>query len=674
MIRTPACILFSLSLLCCWVGFTHADDQPQSPVAPTVAAPTIAPAPFTVQPAAQVQTAVIGSNDPATGFKAQYHLTAYGAGIWWATLTDYQYRPLQKEPYAVLTDQLPSGTKTAVYHLAARSIVVNGYRYDLAGVPWQLVTPQNAGQGSAVYRITLVDAQSQPVLDIERTFTLEPKSYDLQCTQQLTNRSSQPLIVRFEQNGPADIAADETGYMGDRREFIAGYFNLSYDPGRTRIYIDNTLAMRSKVLDERRYWPTKNLPAQYELVWLANVNRYFAVAVHPIVPNTLNVPAQVPALGTVFPQENVGLQVTGQFIDSTHDHRTAVLTLASRDIELPAGQSVALGVSLFAGPRSPSLFEQPPYKALGLDHLVIYNLGGICAFCTFQWLANGLFLFLNAIHFVLRDWSLAIIVLVIVVRGLLHPITRRAQINMMKMQKQMASLAPEIEKLKKKYKDEPQKLQSEQMRLYREKGVNPLGMLGCLPMFLQMPIWIALYAMLYYAIELRHTEAFYGVFQAVTGDRWGFMADLSRADHFISFPLSWHFTVPLLGIPIDGLHILPFLMAVVFFLQFKYTTPPAANEQAAQQQKIMKWMTLLFPVFLYAAPSGLNLYILASTGAGILDSYIVKQHIKREEEAGTLLENKGPSKMGGWMERMQKMIEERQKQTGTPDGLPPRKK
>ncbi|NJL31759.1 MAG: membrane protein insertase YidC [Phycisphaerales bacterium] len=274
----------------------------------------------------------------------------------------------------------------------------------------------------------------------------------------------------------------------------------------------------------------------------------------------------------------------------------------------------------------------------------------------------------------LRDWSLAIIVLVIVVRGLLHPITRRSQINMAKMQKQMASLAPEIEKLKVKYKGDATKLQSEQMRLYREKGVNPLGMLGCLPMFLQMPIWIALYAMLYYAIELRHEQAFYGIFQGISGGKWGFLADLSRADHFISFPASWHFTVPLLGIPMDGLHILPLLMAVVFFLQFKFTTPPAANEQAAQQQKIMKWMTLLFPVFLYAAPSGLNLYILASTGAGILDSYIVKKHIKKEEEAGTLVTSV-PPKPGGLMEKLHKMIEDRQRLNGgSGEGLPPRKK
>ena len=96
-----------------------------------------------------------------------------------------------------------------------------------------------------------------------------------------------------------------------------------------------------------------------------------------------------------------------------------------------------------------------------------------------------------------HDWGVAIIILVGVVRLILHPITKKAQVNMMKMGRQMSALQPDMEKLKKRYKDDQKKLNQEMMKLYREKGVNPANMLGCLPMFLQMPIWIALYAMLY---------------------------------------------------------------------------------------------------------------------------------------------------------------------------------
>ena len=103
-------------------------------------------------------------------------------------------------------------------------------------------------------------------------------------------------------------------------------------------------------------------------------------------------------------------------------------------------------------------------------------------------------------------------------------------------------------------------------------------------------------------------------------------------------------------------------MAVMFYFQQKMTTPPAADEQQAQQQKIMKFMMLLFPFFLYPAPSGLTLYILASTTAGMIDSYYVRKHIKREEEAGTLFKKKDGKKGSGFMQRISKAVAEKQKE------------
>ena len=135
------------------------------------------------------------------------------------------------------------------------------------------------------------------------------------------------------------------------------------------------------------------------------------------------------------------------------------------------------------------------------------------------------------------DRSLAIIALVCVVRLLLHPITKKSQINMMRFGKKMQKMAPEMQKLQKKYdtstKEGRQKMQQEQMRLMREHGVNPLQAVGCLPLFLQIPIWIALYAMLYFAFDLRQEPAFFGIFQWITGGAWPFLADLASGDHFL---------------------------------------------------------------------------------------------------------------------------------------------
>jgi membrane protein insertase Oxa1/YidC/SpoIIIJ len=105
---------------------------------------------------------------------------------------------------------------------------------------------------------------------------------------------------------------------------------------------------------------------------------------------------------------------------------------------------------------------------------------------------------------------------------------------------------------------------------------------------------------------------------------------LARPDHLITWApikLFW-------GIEISALNILPILLAVVFFLQQKYTPkPPATTPEQQQQQKKMQWKSLLYPVFLYNGPSGLNLYILTSTTIGIIESKRIRDHIREREEA-----------------------------------------
>jgi YidC/Oxa1 family membrane protein insertase len=163
------------------------------------------------------------------------------------------------------------------------------------------------------------------------------------------------------------------------------------------------------------------------------------------------------------------------------------------------------------------------------------------------------------------------------------------------------------------------------MKFYKEHGATPI--LGCLPMFLQMPIWIALWSALQSTFELRHAG-----FLRWENVHLTWIKDLSQPDHLfqLSHPMN------LFGlIPISGLNILPLLLGVVFFIQQKYFTPkpPTMTPEQEQQQKMMQWMSLLFPVMLYPGPSGLNLYILASTTFGIIESKRIRDHIKRREEA-----------------------------------------
>src|SRR2546423_15652501 len=131
---------------------------------------------------------------------------------------------------------------------------------------------------------------------------------------------------------------------------------------------------------------------------------------------------------------------------------------------------------------------------------------------------------LSAFHWVTRDWGLAIIWLVIVVRTALHAITKRSTISMQKMGK----MGPEVERLKKKYGDNKDELNKAMMQLYKEQGATPI--LGCLPMFLQMPIWIALYNSLQNTFELRQAP-----FLHPFGIPLTWIHDLAKPDALIGF-------------------------------------------------------------------------------------------------------------------------------------------
>lgn len=675
---------------------TTADETPTETtpeVAESSAALTDYSAGLTAQPATNPGEAAIGSVDPDSGFKLRVDLVRWGAGISKITLADFRKDVDQPLHYTVAREIEALGE--LVYPYAGRSITINGRMVDLLAIEagsvangggpiWSLL---ESDEKHATYQLLIVDNSGDPVLEVQRTYRTEPGSYDVRLEQQLINRTDTPLSVVWSQNAHGDVVNDGPAYLGDRRLFVTGYFDDKYDTRRLHIYTEHGFHVRSSMVgayikaqkngvepnDIPNVWPNSDIDQDAKLAWLASENRYFGMVTHlPVdVPaddaDELK-PADVPDLQQRFAE--IGARVFPSYRrnpDARPEQRGVIFTLATGPITLDPGAAHDVNVAIFAGPRDSSLFKEQPYKAMGFPELVRYELG--CTWFTFQWLARLLLRFLEGIHFVVRDWGVAIIILVIIVRGLLHPITKGAQVKMMTTSKQMQALQPELEKLKKKYKDNQKMLQQEMMKLYREKGVNLFNMLGCLPMFLQMPIWVALYAMLYFAIELRHEPAFYGVFQLISGGHWHFLESLSGSDRFIQL-----FAAPkpihLLFITLDFqyLNLLPILMGVVFFLQQKFMQPPPApteSDQQAQMRKqqmlMMRFMVLLFPLLLYSAPCGLTLYILASTSAGILDSYLVRKHIKEQEASGELFKPK-QRKPGGFMDRMQKLYEQRMQQ------------
>jgi YidC/Oxa1 family membrane protein insertase len=257
---------------------------------------------------------------------------------------------------------------------------------------------------------------------------------------------------------------------------------------------------------------------------------------------------------------------------------------------------------------------------------------------------------------------------------------------MLRFSKQMQALAPKQKAIQEKYKNDPVKMREETTKLMREGHVDyGAAMKGCLPPLLQTPIWIALYAMIFFTFELRHEAAFFGVVQWITGGRWSFLADLAEPDNFVSFrdAFGWDgFSIPLLSSlmgPIQGLNILPLLLGVVFYIQQKYMTPPSTGQmtpEQEQQQKMMKVMTVvMFPVFMYNAPAALALYFMVNSSLGILESKWIRSHadqLEKKREAHIAAggaphdrlhrEKAKAASKPGFFARLQAEVERRQKQ------------
>lgn len=198
---------------------------------------------------------------------------------------------------------------------------------------------------------------------------------------------------------------------------------------------------------------------------------------------------------------------------------------------------------------------------------------------------------------VLANYGVAIIFLTVLVRLGMYPLTLKS----MKSMKKMQILGPEMQEIKTKYAEDPQEMNKRMMELYKERGVNPLG--GCLPMMLQMPVFIALYRMLWSAYELRGAPFVLWI------------QDLSQPDHLCHLP--WMASVPFLGATFQELNLLPILMAVAMVFNSKMM-PTGGPSQNPQQKMMMTIMPVFFSFITYNMASGLNLYILTSTVLGMV--------------------------------------------------------
>lgn len=633
----------------------------------------------------------IGSIDPAGALEARVEFSPIGAGIASVTLA-HHFDTIERKHHTVVQQEhtytpAAGGPTSTVTPMAANAVEISGKLASL--IPTNIWRQTARTDSTATFEATLVNGSGTPVATVHRTYELAPGSFVIRVHQSVKNLTPDPVTVRWYQYGPVELYQDALSYGGDKRRVRFGYLfkdqgsdptvsatDFVWERGGSSVMGPLTGGLYETI---RQIWPNqRSIRYGYRPVWTGQTNRYFGAAMHPLVPPGAGPDQKV--FGLMTEVHRVLLQASAVVNGRQTYQPVMILRTTSGPIAVPPGGAADVSTGFYAGPLSrPQINRDPLASAAGLSHLVVYNFGGPCGWCTFDFLTALLLGLLHTLHnYVVFDWALAIIVLVLVVRTILHPVTRWSQIRLQRFGKQMQGMAPKQKKIQEKYKDDPKKLREEMGKLWREEGINPTGALGCIPMFLQTPVWIALYATLYFAIELRHQGAFFGVFQNLTNNRWWFLGDLAEADRFIYFGRTL-VKLPVLG-EISSFNILPVLLGIVFFIQQKYLTPPPTatmTPEQEQQQKIMKWMmVVMFPLLMYNAPSGLALYFIANSTLGILESKWIRKHIeeldKRQPPPGAR-KPAGP-KPGGFLARLQALAEERQKQMMKAKGLQPPKR
>ena len=256
------------------------------------------------------------------------------------------------------------------------------------------------------------------------------------------------------------------------------------------------------------------------------------------------------------------------------------------EIHLPAGQSTAVSYTLYAGPR-----EYSRLGALGDDQQELMNYNG---FLPFSWLIVPMLAVLHFFNGIFHSYGAAIILLTLVIKAITWPLQSFAN----RSGKRMQALAPKIKELQAKYKDQPEKVSSETFALYRDYGVNPFG--GCLPAFIQMPVFFSLYYMLQNAVELR-------------GQHFFWVKDLTQPDTVFTMALPFsiltisHLTINPLPIVVTG------LMAVMMRM-----TPQIGDPQ---QQKVAQFMPLFFLFLFYNFAAALSLYYVINNTVAIVQIY-----------------------------------------------------
>lgn len=405
--------------------------------------------------------------------------------------------------------------------------------------------------------------QVEEGLSLVKTFSLLPGRYDVSMDVRIENNTETEISLSYN-----IIASSMIAHEGIPSTDMAAV--VARDMGNKSIKLVQIATKKFPTVEESTC-----------IVWAGAINKFFAAVLKPTSNDLVaSIHAQAFDAQGVLSNEKADL---GDFM----------VTLQTHKLRLPAHGAANHNYIYYTGPKKEEYLKQ--YD----------TLSALLSYGWFHIISKALLAFLNTVHHAIPNYGISIILLTIVIKAVLFPLTRKSQMSMFRMQQ----LQPLVSQLKEKYKHDKQKLGKEQVLLFKKYGVNPMG--GCLPMFLQLPVFFALFRTLQISFEMRQAPFCLWI------------TDLSRPDTLLHFS----FSLPLLG---NALNILPLIMTAASYAQTRVTPKaPAADPQAQAQQKMMSFMPVMFAFILYSMPSGLTIYWTTSTLLSILETLLIRKTLKK---------------------------------------------
>ncbi len=533
----------------------------------------------------------LGSVDPDSGYYLFVEITSEGAAVESIQLNDPRYSILKNRtiPLKVVGNNSADLENTKTFNLKlssseADSPALQYFKSSLGTENWEVAETRKDADG-LISGVTFRFASEELGIELFKSYDIkkpEPKpeeshdgrdtqyeGYELHFKITVKNLSADKnQVLAYILQGPVGIPLENADNARKFRDIKMGF--LSPDekdfPVEERSIVSNSMTASGVVSnDDENTIEDWTSPIKY----IGVDNQYFAALLVPVEDQ----------LEKQYIESAVATVVEKVAKPTTHSDISVVLT--SKAIKLKPKEEFSHEYALFAGPKRQDLLSP-----IGVDQALDFG--------WFGFVSKTILMIMSFLHnSIYIPYGIAIICVTVLVRGMMYPISRKQAMGA----KKMKELQPKIAELKKKHANEKEKMAQAQMQLFRDNNYNPFA--GCLPVFLQLPVFIGLYSALNNSVDLRMAKFLW-------------VDNLAAPDHLFKMP----FSLPFLG---DYFNLLPLITVGLFLLQQRMFMPPATDPEQAMQQKMMNYMMLFMGFMFYRVPAGLCVYFIASSLWGITE-------------------------------------------------------